>query len=63
VSSAELIFDNGGSYPMDRVSAGKFSKDITMKNFGIFNISVSLIVNGTTKTYANVASLDVAEHI
>ena len=63
VSSAELIFDNGSSYPMDRVSAGKFSKDITMKNFGIFNISVSLIVNGTTKTYANVASLDVAEHI
>lgn len=63
VSSAELVFDNGGSYPMDRVSAWKFSKDITMKNFGIFNISVSLIVNGTTKTYANVASLEVAEHI
>jgi hypothetical protein len=48
---------------MDRISAGKFSKDITLKKYGVFNISVSLMVNGTKKTYANVESLDVAEHI
>ena len=63
VTSAELVFNNWDTYPMDRVSPGKFSKDITMKNFGVFNISVALIVNGTKKTYANVDTIVVAEHI
>lgn len=63
VSSAELLFDNGDTYPMDRISAWKFSKDITLQKYGVFRISVSLMVNGTKKTYENVDSLDVAEHI
>lgn len=63
VSSAELIFDNWKSYPMDRIAAWNFSKDITVKDAGIFNISISLVVNWTTKTYSNIADINVQENI
>lgn len=63
VSSAELIFDDGHNYPMDRVSAWKFSKDITVRDAWLFDISLSLVVNGTSKKYMNIASLSVDENI
>lgn len=63
VSSIELLLNNWNTYPMDRISAWKFSKDITVMDSWNFNISLSLIINWTTKTYSNVAWLFVAENI
>lgn len=63
VSSVELLFDNGDSYPMDRISAWSFSKEITVKDSGVFNISATLIVNWTIKTYSGIADIQVEENV
>ncbi len=63
VSSAELLLDNWSSYPMDRISAWKFSKDITIMDAWIFEASLSLVLNWTSKSYSNIASIFVQENI
>jgi hypothetical protein len=40
VTSAQIKLSNGKSSPMDRVSAGNFSKEMQIDTFG--NIEVSL---------------------
>lgn len=63
VTSVELKFSNGDTYPMDRISAWSFSKELTLQDAGSLDISVSLSINGTEKTYQNISNIFVKENI
>jgi len=63
VSSTEVLLSNWASYPMDRLTAGSFSKQVLIDKAGRVEISLSLITAGNTKKYDNVASLEVQEKI
>lgn len=63
VTSAELMFSNGDSYPLDRIAAWKFSKEFTAMTPGTFDLSLALSVNWTTKTYNKIAAIHVDENV
>ncbi len=63
VSSAQMIFDDGTSYPLDLLSPGIFKKDIIMTDIlGNKNISVVLMYAWIPRNYDNVASIFVKEN-
>lgn len=61
VTSVEMRFSDGSSYPLDRSSPGVFSKEISMISPGAKDVSLSLMVNGEFKNYTNIASFLVTE--
>lgn len=63
VTSAELVFSNWDSYPLDRLSAWTFAKEFTAMTPWVFDLSLTLSVNWTTKSYKNIASINVEENI
>ena len=63
VSSVELILSNWDTYPMDRISAWSFSKELTLQDAGSIDLSVSLSINGTEKIYQNISNIFVQENI
>lgn len=63
VTSAQMLFSDGTSYPLDLLSPGVFKKDMIMTDI-IWNkdISVSLMYQWLAKNYDNVASISVKEN-
>ncbi|HMS91132.1 MAG TPA: hypothetical protein PKC87_02850 [Candidatus Absconditabacterales bacterium] len=57
VTSAQIKLSDGKSIPMDKTSAGIFTKDIVMDTEGTLQVGVDLIVLGQTKSYTGVATL------
>ncbi len=55
VTSAQLKLSNGKSIPMDRKSAGVFTKEVMMDTDGSIQVGVDLIVLGQTKSYTGLA--------
>ncbi len=62
VTSAELEFSNGKTFPLDRLSPGVFNKDIVLTEEGSIDISVSLVAGWNTKYYDNVANIFVEQN-
>jgi len=63
VTSVELQLSDGTTYPMDRLTAGSFSKQVLMEKAWDIEVSLSLMVVGNTKRYNSVATLKVTEKI
>lgn len=63
VTSAELKLSNWFSYPLDRITAGKFTKQILMEQAGSVKASISLIVAWNTKVYSDVVAFVINENI
>lgn len=63
VTSAQLKLSDGKSVPMDKQSAGTFTKEILMDTKGNIQVNVDLIVLGQTKSYTGVATVIVEEGI
>ena len=63
VTSAQLKLSDGKSVPMDKKSAGVFTKDVLVDIEWNLQIDVDLIVLGQTKTYTGVATLVVSKGI
>lgn len=61
VTSTKLKLSNGKSVPMDKKSAGIFTKDMSIDTQGMIDVDVDIIVMGQTKTYTGVAVLMVKE--
>ncbi len=57
VTSAQIKLSDGKSIPMDKTSAGIFTKDIVMDTEGTLQVGVDLIVLWQTKSYTGVATL------
>jgi len=63
VTSVELRFSDGSTYPMDRITAGSFSKQILAEIAGSMSVSLSVMVAGNKKLYTDVANFVVQESI
>jgi len=63
VTSAQLKLSDGKSVPMEKQSAGTFTKEILMDTKGNIQVNVDLIVLGQTKSYTGVATVIVEEGI
>jgi len=63
VTSVEMRLSNGQSFPMDRITAWTFTKQILAENAGAVNVSLSAMVAGNVKIYSDVASYTVQEYI
>ena len=63
VTSVELRLSNGSSFPMDRITAGTFTKQVLMENYWDTQVSLSLMVAWNKKVYDNVKTLTVQENI
>lgn len=61
VTSSKLLLSDGKSIPMDKKSAGVFTKDVVVDSVGLLEIGVDIIVLGQTKTYTGVALIMVKE--
>ncbi|MFA6255964.1 MAG: hypothetical protein WC606_02160 [Candidatus Absconditabacterales bacterium] len=57
VTSAQLKLSDGKSIPMDKKSAGVFTKEVLIDTEGTLQVGVDLIVLGQTKSYTGVATL------
>lgn len=63
VTSAQMMFSDGTSYPLDLASPGVFKKDMIMTDaLGNINISFSLMYQWLAKNYDNVANIVVKEN-
>lgn len=62
VTSASITTSDGKSYPLDRTSAGVFTKEIQLQSNGTIYIDVSLMAGGNKKDYTKVASFSVQEN-
>ncbi|MCK9466999.1 MAG: fibronectin type III domain-containing protein [Candidatus Absconditabacterales bacterium] len=63
VSSAQMLFSDGSSYPLDLLSPGIFKKDMIMTDVvGDIDVSVSLMYQGLAKNYDDVASISIKEN-
>jgi len=62
VTSAELKFSNGNTYPLDRVSPWVFSKEMTLSSAWAIDISVSLLVWWISKDYDNISNILIKEN-
>lgn len=63
VTSAELRLSNGQNYPMDRLTAGNFTKKIVPDFAGSVDVSLVLIAGGNKRTYTDVENIIVEENI
>ncbi len=63
VTSVELKFSDGKTFPLDRLSPWVFNKNMTILSYGELDISVVLIAWWTTKNYDDVAHIGVEENI
>lgn len=63
VSSAELQFDNGKNYPMDRLQAWQYTKEVLMEDKWTRKVSLVLIAGGNRRLYSNISTLEIAENI
>ena len=61
VTSVEMKFSDGTTYPLDRLSPGVFKKDIVMTTPWSKDVSISLIFGWNLKNYENVTSLSVKQ--
>ena len=59
ISSVQLKFSDGKSYPMDRVTAWQFSKKITMENEWDIIVSLEIMDAWNKKTYDNIHTLNI----
>ena len=63
VSSAQMLFSDGSSYPLDLLSPGIFKKDMIMTDVvGDIDVSVSLMYQWLAKNYDDVASISIKEN-
>ncbi len=63
VTSAQLKLSDGKNIPMEKQTAGTFTKEINIDSKGQIQIDVDLIVLGQTKSYTGVANLFVEEGV
>ena len=63
VTSAQLKLSDGKSIPMDKSSAGNFTKEVVMDTKGTIQTDVDLIVIGQAKSYTGVATIMVEEGV
>ncbi len=63
VSSVELILSDGKKLPMDRITAGNFSKQVLMETEGNLSASLSIMVAWNKKIYTDVAHYFVQKNI
>jgi hypothetical protein len=61
VTSVEMSFSDGTSYPLDRLSPGVFKKDMTLVWEWSTDVSISLVHGWNLKDYDNVANFFVKE--
>ncbi|MFZ2151197.1 MAG: hypothetical protein WAZ12_02415 [Candidatus Absconditicoccaceae bacterium] len=61
ISSVQLKLSDGKTYPMDRVTAGQFSKKVNMETEGEILVSLEIIDAGNKKTYDNIQTLTVGQ--
>lgn len=61
VTSAELEFSDWSTYPLDRISPWVFDKEMTLTSNWSIDVSVYLTLNWQTKSYEDVASLNIKE--
>lgn|GEM_PF-3534780 len=54
---------SGQVLPMDRITAGAFTKQVLMEDAGSFSASLALMVAGNKKLYTDIVSYSVAENI
>jgi len=62
VTSVELSFSDGKTFPLDRLSPGVFNKDIVLSSKGSIDVSLSLIAWWNTKNYDKISNLNIAEN-
>lgn len=62
VTSASLTTSDGKAYPLDRIGAWTFTKQIMLLSDGTIYISLSILSAGNQKSYDRVASLNVEEN-
>lgn len=63
VTSAQLKISDGKSIPLEKTSAGNFTKEVVMDTKGNLQVDVDLIVLGQTKSYTGVAKIIVEEGV
>lgn len=63
VTSVELKFSDGKTFPLDRVSPWLFNKNMTILSYGDITIWASLINWWNTKNYEDIANIVVEENI
>lgn len=63
VSSAELMISGMGNLPMDKSSAGKFTKQVTLDKVGSYTVGVKLAADADSKEYKNKATINVKEKV
>lgn len=63
VTSAKILLSDGKRLPMDRQTAGLFTKDILMDTDGEIAVSAELIYQGQTKTYTGIATIFVEKSV
>ncbi len=63
ITSVQLKFSDGKSYPMDRGTAWQFSKKVSMESNWNIQISLEIINAWNKKLYDNIQSLDVWQWI
>ncbi|HKL44406.1 MAG TPA: fibronectin type III domain-containing protein [Candidatus Absconditabacterales bacterium] len=62
VTSAELELSNNKTFPLDRLSPGVFNKDVVLSSQGNIDVSISLVANGNSKYYEDVANIFVQQN-
>jgi len=63
VTSVELKFSDGKTFPLDRLSPWVFNKDMKIMSKWDIDISVVVAAEGNTKNYSNIAHLSIEENI
>ncbi len=62
VTSAELELSNNKTFPLDRLSPWVFNKDVVLSSQGNIDVSISLVANGNSKYYEDVANIFVQQN-
>lgn len=59
VGSAQLTLSGLNTFPMDKIEAWVFSKELTMNAVWVFDISVNLLADANSKQYDNLGTVNV----
>ncbi len=62
VTSWELEFSDNQKFPLDRLSPWVFNKDVVLTSQGSIDISLSLVVDGNSEYYEDVANIFVQQN-
>ncbi|MCF7835200.1 hypothetical protein K9M48_04090 [Candidatus Gracilibacteria bacterium] len=61
ITSVELKFSDGKSYPMDRLTAGEFTKKVSVDSKGTIVVSLEMMDAGNKKEYSDVHQMLIEE--